>query len=223
MEKTYNDRSLYSVEYIREIVLKSKNITEVCRNIGIMDRGGSHSFIKNKIKLYNIDTSHFLSKKDLKQTRSDTKDINVILIQNSTYSSSHSLKKRLYKEGLKRPICEQCGQGEEWQGKTLSLHLDHINGIHNDNRIENLKILCPNCHAITDTYCGKNRIRKIKQSKNIKENNNKYFINKIKILIDNSPQNFPLWKLIKEEYKYSENYSRICAKKYNKLINGSID
>jgi hypothetical protein len=83
-----------------------------------------------------------------------------ILVPNSTYSRSN-LKERLFKEGLKSRRCEMCGQGERWNGHRMSLVLDHINGVGNDNRIENLRIVCPNCAATLDTHCGRNlpRIR----------------------------------------------------------------
>ena len=67
-----------------------------------------------------------------------------------------NLKKRLYNEGLKERKCELCGQDENWQGKHMSLILDHINGINNDNRIENLRIVCPNCDATLPTFSGRN-------------------------------------------------------------------
>lgn len=75
-----------------------------------------------------------------------------ILVENSTYQSA-KLKKRLVDEGIKQDRCEICGQGNTWNGKLLVLQLDHINGIHTDNRLENLRIVCPNCHTQTDTFC----------------------------------------------------------------------
>lgn len=75
-----------------------------------------------------------------------------ILVENSTYQST-KLKKRLVDEEIKQDRCEICGQGNTWNDKLLVLQLDHINGIHTDNRLENLRIVCPNCHTQTDTFC----------------------------------------------------------------------
>ncbi len=78
-----------------------------------------------------------------------------LLVENSTSSRSY-VKKRLREAGLKGTCCEVCGQGELWHGRTMSLILDHINGVGNDNRLENLQIVCPNCAATLDTHCGRN-------------------------------------------------------------------
>ena len=81
-----------------------------------------------------------------------------VLTDGSTYNRA-LLKQRLYDVGLKARQCEMCGQGEEWQGVKISLILDHINGVPNDNRLENLRIVCPNCAATLNTHCGrKNRL-----------------------------------------------------------------
>jgi Zn finger protein HypA/HybF involved in hydrogenase expression len=78
-----------------------------------------------------------------------------IFCENSTYLNGASIKKRLYKMGVKEE-CTGCGLGPEWRGLPLTLQLEHINGVHNDNRLENLAILCPNCHSQTSTFAGKN-------------------------------------------------------------------
>ncbi len=80
------------------------------------------------------------------------------MVRDSTYSRAH-LKRRLFDVGLKLPVCEKCGQCEIWRGRRMALILDHINGVPNDHRLENLQILCPNCAATLDTHCGnKNRL-----------------------------------------------------------------
>lgn len=85
--------------------------------------------------------------------------IEEVLIENSTYARQH-LKRRLLKEGLLTDVCAECGLAEVWNGKPIVLHLDHINGTNNDNRLENLRLLCPNCHSQTKTYCGRNKSTK---------------------------------------------------------------
>ena len=79
-----------------------------------------------------------------------------ILVKNSKYLNRYRLKIRIVNEGYLEYRCIECNNIGEWNGKILSLHLDHKNGINNDNRIENLRFLCPNCHSQTDTYAGKN-------------------------------------------------------------------
>lgn len=79
-----------------------------------------------------------------------------ILIENSTYAFTHGLRGRLLKEGLKQHQCTHCGLAV-WCGQPILLELHHINGINNDHRLSNLHSLCPNCHALTNNYRGKNQ------------------------------------------------------------------
>ena len=79
-----------------------------------------------------------------------------ILVEGSTFSRNH-LKERLYAAGLKQPICELCAQDEIWRGARMGMILDHVNGVSNDHRLENLRIVCPNCAATLDTHCARTR------------------------------------------------------------------
>jgi 5-methylcytosine-specific restriction endonuclease McrA len=84
------------------------------------------------------------------------KDIKLRIHKIEDYATRASVRKRIIKENLLPYECNECGI-KEWKGKALSLHLDHINGMNGDNRIENLRFLCPNCHSLTETYTGKNK------------------------------------------------------------------
>lgn len=80
--------------------------------------------------------------------------LNKILVANSTYQTD-KLRKRLLKEGIKKHVCEVCSR-TKWMNKPIPLELDHLNGINTDHRLKNLRLICPNCHAQTDNYRGKN-------------------------------------------------------------------
>lgn len=155
----------YSKENFEKIIKESTTFKEVAKKLDILyESGYNYKTIKKYIKLYNLDTSHFESMeirlKKLALNWSRTRiPMEKILVENSAYGRTN-LKRRLYKLGLKERNCELCGQGERWNGKKMSLILDHANGVHNDNRIENLRIVCPNCNATLDTHCGKNLKKK---------------------------------------------------------------
>lgn len=137
-------------ERIENAVKESFSYRETLRKLGVNLSGNNGETLKKKIIEYNIDVSHFTfhaaTQPKLK------KDINCYLVKDS-HISSFKLKEKLVKCGLKENKCECCGI-DEWFGKPLSCQLHHINGDNTDNRLENLQILCPNCHSQTENYCG---------------------------------------------------------------------
>ena len=157
----YIHSNRWSEELLMEIVKKSKTKSECLVNLGFSPKSsGNFTTLDKFIKIYNIDTSHFTPYIFGFQKNNNFTELplEMVLVENSTYSTNH-LKKKLYKYGLKKRQCELCPQGEIWNGKKMSLILDHINGISDDHRIENLRIVCPNCNATLDTHCrGHNRI-----------------------------------------------------------------
>lgn len=80
------------------------------------------------------------------------------MVRGSSYSRAN-LKRRLFDQGIKERRCEICGQDERWRGRWMSLILDHVNGVPDDNRLENLRVVCPNCAATLETHCGRKNLR----------------------------------------------------------------
>lgn len=142
-----------------EACLSSTSTRQVIKKLKLIPAGGNYSQIKKFIELYKIPIDHFKGKswnKGLIGIGKPIIPIEKILIKNSTYQS-FKLKKRLLRDGLMKAMCEECGWAKWSEDGRLPLELDHINGKHNDNRLENLRILCPNCHSLKTTHRGRNR------------------------------------------------------------------
>ena len=136
-------------EKLIELVKTSSSFTEILRKQGKAVSGSALKVLKNSLDNYGI-SYLFINEKEIKSKI----PIEELLVENKRYKSS-DLKRRLIQEGLKQDICELCGQTSNWNNKFLTLQLDHINGNHNDNRLENLRIVCPNCHSQTETFSNK--------------------------------------------------------------------
>lgn len=116
--------------------------------------------IKKRCTELHLSTEHFSQSRAAIEA-STKYDMNDILIANSKYKNIARLKKRLIQEKIIEYKCSICGNEGKWLNQKLNLQLDHINGIHDDHRIDNLRFLCPNCHSQTETFSGKNKNKTI--------------------------------------------------------------
>lgn len=137
----------------RIFVSESFSYADVCRKLDWKPYGGNYKYVKKYINDLNLDISHFTLKgKKHSNIKSNEKSLDECLIKNS-FMKPKNIKWKLFNNGIKEYKCEKCGISK-WNGEQISLQLYHINGDNTDNRIENLQILCPNCHSQTDNYCG---------------------------------------------------------------------
>lgn len=146
----------YTEQQARDAVAASFNYSEVLRRLGLRPAGGNHRLIRHWVDdVWRIPTEHFDPDRSRHQKLgADPVPLELVLVEHSTYSR-RTLKQRLFSSGLKQRRCELCGQDEVWRGRRMGLILDHVNGVPDDNRIENLRIVCPNCNATLDTHCGR--------------------------------------------------------------------
>jgi hypothetical protein len=149
----------YTEDEVREAVAGSVSLAAAMRLLGLRPAGGNYKTLWCLIEHYRISTDHLDPNWVFRGPRpTRTIPLEEILVEHSTYNRWR-LKERLYREGIKQRVCELCGQGEMWHGRGMALILDHINGVGDENRITNLRVVCPNCTATFDTHCGRqNRV-----------------------------------------------------------------
>lgn len=151
-------RSWNNADLIKKVE-ESKSFRQVLKKLNLKPAGGNYEQIKKYITELKLDTKHFTGRgwnkglKGINRPRIATKEI---LIKGSNFQS-YKLKKRLFDENIKNRRCEECGWNKKTVDGYLPLELHHTNGDRHDNRIENLQVLCPNCHSLKPNYRGRNK------------------------------------------------------------------
>lgn len=144
-------------KYVKSVCELAKRCTNINQILHILGKRGTNEYYKQIKKILEdnkIDISHFIENEKYKPTQViKKKPLEECLISGSTVASTR-IRNKLLSEKIKKHRCERCGN-TEWEGEPIPLQLHHINGNRTDNRLENLQLLCPNCHTLTDNYCGK--------------------------------------------------------------------
>ena len=158
----------YTKEILEPLVKESKTIVEVLSKLGNSITSSSQALVSSRIKEYNISTSHFLGKGWSKGLDTSDKRVNKCTrarqspdeLNCNTVITSHKKQKiRLITAGVEYR-CSSCNLPPTWNDKPIVLEVDHINGVRHDNRICNLRFLCPNCHSQTSNYRGRGKTKK---------------------------------------------------------------
>ena len=143
-----------SSEDFSALVKASKSRKDICRKMGLNPSGSSYQILNRRLRKDNVDTSHF----ELGYTATSVRyelSLEQVMTKDSSYNTNN-LKRRLLKAGKLKNQCAICDMLPTWNGQSIIFQLDHINGVRNDHRLENLQIICPNCHSQTITFSGRN-------------------------------------------------------------------
>jgi hypothetical protein len=194
----------YSKEYLEKIIKNNNTIKDCLLKMHGQHNGNNYTYFSNLVKRFNLDTSHFLTRKKIMENSRELnggsfrkKIKNEDIFVNNSNCSNSTVKSRLIKENIIPYICNICKCDSIWQNKIMPLILDHKDGINNNNELSNLRFLCSNCDSIQDTYKGKNKIKIITKIKVNKDSNDIPFKNIIE-LIKKSNIDFNKWGWRKE-------------------------
>jgi 5-methylcytosine-specific restriction endonuclease McrA len=146
----------YTEDELRNVIKTSTSMRQVLIKLGVSPYGGNYDVLRKAIKYFDLNTSHFTGQGWNKgKTLSPKRKIKEYL-SNKHSITSHRLRLRLIHEGVFAHQCMNCKR-KSWQGNPIPLELEHVDGNNKNNNLDNLKLLCPNCHALTPTYRGKNK------------------------------------------------------------------
>lgn len=152
----------YTPAELQTLLDNSESYSQLLRSIGLNPKGGNPETLKRIIKEYNLDETQLNMNRSrlyrncaISTHSKTTKNLEDILSNKVSYKNTYSLLKRLFSNGIKEKKCERCGL-TDWMGEPISLQLHHNDGNRDNNSLENLSVLCPNCHSQTDSYAGKN-------------------------------------------------------------------
>ena len=146
----------YTIDQLKQAINESTSLRQVLIKLNVAPYGGNYDVLKKAIKHFDLNISHFKGQAWNKGKKLTSKYSLSDYLEKNIPIQSYKLKNRLLEKKLLKPVCSKC-QNEKWLGQPIPLELDHINGDHKDNRLVNLGLLCPNCHAFTPTYRSKNR------------------------------------------------------------------
>ena len=150
-------RRSWTDEQLKVAAAQSRSVAAVLRALGLRAAGGNYELVQRRIQLLAIDRGHWTGQGHWLGRHNPhvpKAPLTLILRRNSTYQSN-KLRRRLIGEGILSAVCSECKQ-TEWYGRPIPLELDHVDGDRTNNELANLRLLCPNCHALTSTFRGRN-------------------------------------------------------------------
>ena len=148
------NKNVISKEEAEKIVKECYSIADFCRKVGWQPRGDNYKIFHKYVKQYNLDTSHFTGNKTNLNNLLNVGISKKEFFKKDKLIKACDIKKKIFKEGLKENKCEICGL-TEWLNNPIKLQIHHIDGDHMNNEIENIQLLCPNCHSQTENYAGR--------------------------------------------------------------------
>jgi Zn finger protein HypA/HybF involved in hydrogenase expression len=170
-----------SDDELAEAVASSPSLSHALRKLGLSPNGGTHGHYTKRVKEAGISTEHFLPNRNTYGIRRDKLKPSEILVRRESGSNrTHRsyLLRALLELGVEYK-CVSCNSASVWNGKPLTLEIDHIDGNRNNNQKNNLRFLCPNCHSQTETFSNKKLRRKCKQCEtDIRQNSKNGFCRK---------------------------------------------